>query len=62
MQSVRKEMQITGVRRIDRAVAKENMKTKGLKKFCKHSYIVMNNVKTVVPSKFASEWKNYITI
>ena len=62
MQSVRRETQITGVRRIDRAVAKENMKAKGLKKFCKHSYIVMNNVKTVVPSKFASEWKNYITI
>lgn len=54
--------QITGVRRIDRAVAKENMKAKGIKKFCKHSYMVMNNMKTVVPSKFASEWRNYITI
>lgn len=54
--------QITGVRRIDRAVAKENMKAKGIKKFCKHSYMVMNDMKTVVPSKFASEWRNYITI
>lgn len=54
--------QITGVRKIDRAVAKENMKAKGIKKFCKHSYMVMNDMKTVVPSKFASEWRNYITI
>lgn len=58
----RKNVQITGVRRIDRAVAKENMKAKGIKKFCKHSYMVMNDMKTVVPSKFASEWRNYITI
>ena len=57
---------VTGIRKIDRAVAKENMKRKGYKRFCKHSYssgigLPGKQGQTIrIDSNFSQQWRDFI--
>lgn len=61
-----KPTRLTGVRKIDRAVARRNMEKAGKKRFCKHDHTTMytrwggKGETTVVPSEFAMKWRDYV--
>ena len=48
------------IRSLQRGVAKNKMKKKGITQACKHDYVGKANAKSVIPSWFAEHWRLYL--